>query len=211
MVIGRILTIVFWILFLGLFISMAIPKFVDFVRMGWPDYMGPTWLNNRLWFLLHMTFGTVVYVAGFIQFNSYIRNNYIRFHRKVGKLYILSSLICISTLFRMLPDGMCVACRPSQYIVTCLWLLFVVLAYFFIRQRRIVLHQRMMILSYICAAYFVTVRVVDRYAMKFFRSLFNEEPTALLISDLSVWVIPIAFAGIFWLITDKRKLIAHSA
>jgi uncharacterized membrane protein YozB (DUF420 family) len=104
----------------------------------------------------------------------------------------------------MIPDGMCAACHPSHYIVTSLWLLFIVLAWYFIRQRKIVQHQRMMIRSFVCAAYFVTIRVIDKFAMGVFNYLFPDESTAMLVSDIFVWFMPLLFFEIYWRIKDSR-------
>jgi uncharacterized membrane protein YozB (DUF420 family) len=103
----------------------------------------------------------------------------------------------------MIPDGLCTPCKISHTMVTTLWLLFVVLAYYFIRLRKIVQHQRMMIRSFICAAYFVTVRVIDNYAMGAFNYLFPNESTALLVSDIFVWLIPLILFELYWRIKDS--------
>ncbi len=202
--IKKILISLFWLAFFGFFFLMTIPKFIDFLKHGFPEYMGTSWMDRHLLFLLHMSLGTIVYISGLIQFTPYIRNNYTPFHRKLGKVYILASLACITTLYIMIPDGLCAPCRLSNYMVTSLWLIFVLLAYHFIRQRRILLHQWLMISSYICAAYFVTVRIIDRYAMGIFRYLFPDESSALLASDISVWFIPLVIFWLYWLIKDKR-------
>lgn len=104
----------------------------------------------------------------------------------------------------MIPDGTCKPCRISHVGVTSLWLVFVLLAYYFIRQSKIELHRRMMISSFICAAYFVTVRVVDNIAMPFFYSITKTEDQAFLVSDFSVWVLPLTVFWLYWWIVDKR-------
>ena len=202
--IKKIAIIIFWLTFFGFFFWMAIPKFIDFIKHGFPEYMGDTWMHRHFLFLLHMSFGAIVYITGLIQFTPYIRNNYTWLHRRVGKIYILSSLICITTLFIMVPEGLCEPCKQSQYIVTSLWLIFILMAYYFIRQRKIVLHQRLMISGYICAAYFVTVRIVDKYAMGIFHYLFPNESTALLASDIFVWFIPLVIFWLYWGISDLK-------
>ncbi|MBK8520385.1 MAG: DUF2306 domain-containing protein [Chitinophagaceae bacterium] len=110
-----------------------------------------TTFDNSI-FALHIFAGIFVYCTALLQFTPSIRNKFISFHRKTGKLYILSSLLCITTLYVMIPRTWCIACRPSQLIVTSLWLLFVALAFYFVKQRKILLHKRMMISSFICAA-----------------------------------------------------------
>lgn len=200
----KILIIIFWLAFFGFFLYKYIPNAWNYTTKGFPPYSGATWLNNRLWFALHIGAGLFVYAIGIIQFTSGIRNRYIKLHRLLGKIYIIASLICILTLSFMIPDGMCKPCRISHISVTSLWLVFVLLAYYFIKERKIELHRRMMISSFICAAYFVTVRVVDKFAMPFFYSITKTEDQALLVSDIAVWLLPLTFFWIYWGIRDKR-------
>lgn len=202
--IRKILILLFWLTFFGYFLYRYIPNISEYTT-GFPSYAGKTWLSNRLWFALHITSGLFVYVIGIIQFTSAIRNRYIKLHRALGKIYIISSLMAILTLAFMIPYGLCPPCRISQTLVTSLWFLFVVLAYYFIRQRKIEWHRRMMISSFICAAYFVTVRVVDKFAMSFFNSIAKTEDQALLVSDIAVWLLPLIIFWSYWLIKDKRQ------
>ena len=198
---------VFWFAFFGFFLYKLVPKYkylTDDTLKHWGSY---TTFDNSI-FALHIMAGILVYCTAILQFTPAIRNKYISFHRKTGKLYILSSLLCITTLYLMIPRTGCNACRPSQFTVTSLWLLFILLAYYFIKQRKIVLHQRMMISSFICAAYFVTIRVIDAYAMNIFYYLFPDESTAFLASDLFVWLVPLLLFNMYWLIKDKNKLYA---
>jgi uncharacterized membrane protein YozB (DUF420 family) len=196
---------VFWFAFFGFFLYKLIPKYKYLTDDTLKHWGSNTAFDNSI-FALHIFAGVIVYCAGILQFTPAIRNKYISFHRKTGKLYILSSLLCITTLYVMIPRTWCIACRPSQLIVTSLWLLFVVLAYNFIKQRKIVLHQRMMISSFICAAYFVTIRVVDAFAMDGFNFVFPNDSTAFLASDIFVWLVPLLLFNIYWLIKDKKKL-----
>jgi hypothetical protein len=62
----------------------------------------------------------------------------------------------------------------------------------------------MMISSFICAAYFVTVRVIDKFTMPFFYSITETEDQALLVSDISVWLVPLFVFWLYWWIRDKR-------
>lgn len=43
-----------------------------------------------------------------------------------------------------------------------------------------------MISSFICATYFVVIRIVDHIAMPFFRSITTDEAGAMAVSDFSV-------------------------
>lgn len=196
---------IFWLAFFGFFLYKLIPKYEYLSNDTLKHWGNKTVFDNSI-FALHIFAGILVYCTAILQFTPAIRNNYISFHRKTGKLYIVSSLLCITTLYIMVPRTWCIACRPSQLIVTSLWLLFICLAFYFIKQRKIILHQRMMISSFICAAYFVTIRVIDAYAMNIFYYLFPNESTALLASDLFVWLVPLLFFNMYWLINDKKQI-----
>jgi uncharacterized membrane protein YozB (DUF420 family) len=195
---------IFWLAFFGFFLYKLIPKYKYLTNDTLKHWGSKTAFDNSI-FALHILAGIIVYCTAILQFTPAIRNNYISFHRKMGKLYILSSLLCITTLYIMVPRTWCIACRPSQLIVTSLWLLFIGLAFYFIKLRKIVLHKRMMISSFICAAYFVTVRVVDAYAMNIFYYLFPNESTAFLASDIFVWLVPLLLFHLYWIIKDKKQ------
>lgn len=194
---------VFWLAFFGFFLYKLIPKYKYLTNSSLEHWGDKTTFDNSV-FAIHIFAGILVYCAAILQFTPSIRNNYISFHRKTGKLYILSSLLCISTLYVMLPRTGCTACMPSQFTVTSLWLLFIILAYYFIKRRNVLWHQRMMISSFICAAYFVTIRVIDTYAMNIFYYLFPNESTAFLTSDIFVWLVPLLLFNMHWLIKDKK-------
>ena len=195
---------IFWFAFFGFFLYKLIPKY-KYLSNGTLKHWGSNTTFDNSIFALHIFAGIIVYCTAILQFTPAIRNNYISFHRATGKVYILSSLVCISMLYVMIPRTWCIACRPSQLIVTSLWLLFIILAFYFIKKRKIVLHKRMMISSFICAAYFVTVRVIDAYAMNIFYDLFPNKSTAYLASDVFVWLVPLILFNIYWLIKDKKQ------
>ena len=193
-----------WLMFFGFFLFKIVPKYQLLVQ-GLPPFYPYKTLGQKLVFGLHIFSGIIVYACGVLQFTSSIRNRYIKFHRKVGKLYILFSLVCVATLYFMLPVGFCTSCRISQYIVTNLWLLSVLLAYYFIRKGILKLHQMFMISSFICAAYFVTIRVVDSFMMSFFKSITANEEQAFLFSDLSVWFLPLLILWSYYFIALRER------
>ena len=200
----KISIVFFWLAFFGFFLYKLIPKYKYLSNDTLKHWGNNTTIDNSI-FALHIFTGIIVYCTAILQFTPAIRNNYISFHRKTGKLYILSSLLCITTLFVMIPRTECTACMPSQFTIASLWLLFISLAFYLIKQRKIVLHQRMMISSFICAAYFVTVRVIDAYTMDIFYTLFPNKTTAYLASDLFVWLVPLLLFHLYWLIKDKKQ------
>ncbi|MEO6541928.1 MAG: DUF2306 domain-containing protein [Ferruginibacter sp.] len=201
--IKKILIALFWLAFFGFFLYKLIPKY-QYLTDGLPDFFRKTSFFDKGIFGLHIFSGILVYSTAVLQFTPSIRNKYTSFHRATGKVYIIVSLFCITTLYFVIPAGLCNPCKISQWIVTNLWLIFVFLAYYFIRQRKIIQHKRMMIRSFVCAAYFVTIRVVDKFLMGAFNNFFPDESTAMLISDIFVWLIPLLFFEVYWRIKDSR-------
>ena len=193
---------IFWLTFFGFFLYKLIPKY-KYLTAGTNEHWGNKTLFDNSIFAIHIFAGIIVYCTAILQFTPSIRNKYMFFHRNMGKLYIFSSMLCIMTLYVMIPRTWCIPCKPSQFIVTSLWLLFILLAYYFVRQKKIEWHKRMMISSFVCAAYFVTVRVIDTYAMGVFNDVFPSESSAFLASDLFVWVVPLLFFGVYWVIKDN--------
>ncbi len=200
----KIFIAVFWLAFFGFFLYKLIPKYRYLNNDTLKHWGNNTTIDNSI-FALHILAGIIVYSTAILQFTPSIRNKYISFHRNTGKLYILSSLLCITTLYVMIPRTECTACMPSQFTVASLWLLFISLAFYFIKKRKIVLHQRMMICSFICAAYFVTIRIVDAFAMDIFNAIFPSESAAFLASDVFVWLVPLLLFNMYWFITDKKQ------
>ena len=199
-----ILRIIFWTIFFGAFFYFFSPTF-RYIADGPPEIFRQRPLLNKFWLVLHIVSGLVVYLTGICQFIPQIRNKKLRLHRNLGKTYIIASLICITALYFVVSKTFCTSCQISQFIVNSLWLIFIVLAYYFIRNGRIILHQRFMVSSFVCAAYFVTVRLIDAFAMGFFRSITSNEFEAFLISDFAAWVVPLSLIWLFWFATSFRQ------
>lgn len=194
----------FWLLFFTCFFYFLIPKF-RYLSEGIPEYMGKTASMDRMWFVLHISAGVIVYITGVFQFIPSFRNKYLSTHRKLGTLFITASLLCILALYFIIPGNLCTSCRPSQYMATTLWLLFISLAFYFIKKRKIILHQRFMVSGFICASYFVTIRLIDRFGMGFFNRITKNESDAFLYSDIAAWLVPLVIIWSFWCISDLNR------
>lgn len=200
----NMIRLLFWLLFFSCFFYFLIPKF-SYLSDGIPEYMGKTSFTDRMWFILHICTGLVVYITGLFQFIPAFRNRHLSTHRTLGKVFIVASLLCILTLYFIIPGNLCTSCRISQYIDTTLWLIFISLAFYFIKNRKILLHRRFMVSSFICASYFVTVRLIDKFAMGFFNRIAKNEDGAFLYSDIAAWFVPLVLFWTFCGITDFNK------
>ncbi|KIC93716.1 hypothetical protein OI18_16335 [Flavihumibacter solisilvae] len=180
---------------------------MSYVSNGFPGYLSLNTPVKKIFFTTHILSGIIVYITAFFQFAPFVRNKNIPLHKKMGRLHIAASLICITTLYYIISFGKNAGLPfwPSQYAATTLWLLFIFIALYFVRQRKITWHRRFMISGFICAAYFVTVRVIDRFAMGIFKSFFQDESYALLISDVFVWAFPLTICWCYWLLATQRS------
>ncbi|WP_188361716.1 DUF420 domain-containing protein [Flavobacterium orientale] len=195
----------FQILFLLLFVVFMLPTAYYFVA-GFPDFVVNKEVGYKLWFATHILSGTVVYVIAPFQLSSSLKKGISKRHKMLGRVFISASLVCILSLYiAILPNSLCKSCLPSQYATTTLWLLFLVVGFYSIRKRKMEHHQRFMISAFICAAYFVTVRVISLVFMGFFRWITPNEHWALLVSDISVWFVPLLMVWVIWWRKDYYK------
>ncbi|QBZ97565.1 DUF2306 domain-containing protein [Flavobacterium sangjuense] len=203
---NKITFIIFWTLFIGSFLVFFFPT-LSYISNGFPEFMSLNTTVKKAFFITHILSGIIVYITAFFQFAPFIRNKNIRLHRKLGKIHITVALICIISLYYIIYLGKNVGLPfwPSQYAATTLWLIFILLGVYFARQKRIVWHRRFMISGFICAAYFVTVRIIDRFFMGIFKSIFKDEVTSLLISDVFVWAFPLIICWCYWLLLLQRN------
>jgi len=203
----KIIPTLFWSVFLSL-AALVILSSIRYVWEGMPASFNRNSIVEVMWFVLHILTGTLVLVLAVFQFNKKFRNRNMKTHRLFGKLYVLLSIISVLILvFDIIPKGVCSSCRPSQTMASLLWLVFCVLAWYFIQKKKVTVHQRFMISSFICAAYFVSVRLIDRVATGFILRLFPDENTVLSISDVTAWLLPLICFWMYWLISDKREVL----
>lgn len=195
----------FWLVFFLLFLLFLFPS-ITYLSSGFPEYLGRTTFISKFWFFTHIISGVLIFVIAPFQFSTSFRKRNVVQHRRIGMIYILLSIYCILTLYvSILPNSSCKSCMISQYMVTTLWLAFIVTAYLSIIRKRILLHQRLMISAFICAAYFVTVRIIDNTSMGFFNFIAKNEPQAYFISDIVTWLVPLVIIWSYWMIQNRKQ------
>jgi len=134
----KIISTLFWSVFLSL-AAVVILSSVRYVWEGMPASFNSNSTVEVMWFVLHILTGTLVLVLAVFQFNKKFRNRNVKIHRLFGKLYIILSIISVLILwFDIIPKGLCATCQPSQIMASLLWLVFCVLAWYFIQQKKVV-------------------------------------------------------------------------
>jgi uncharacterized membrane protein len=195
-----------WALFLGLVTWRLARIGVKYSIGKFPANFGETLLSNQLWFVVHMIGGIAVLLLGPTQFIPMIRDKFRGYHRTAGKVYIIASLLSIAALYlNILPMSECPACRPSNYVVTTLWLLSVVAAWLSIRIHDVSTHRAFMMRGYVFAAYFILVRTYGDALMPYLPGEPNDAGQWAN-SDWLTWILPLMLLEIY-LFTERYLLV----
>ncbi len=192
----------FWSVIVGLTFYFIVSKAVSYLTNGIPEYFGATLMNAELWFYLHIAGGATAILIGPLQFWKTFRLKYVQLHRTLGKIYIISSVISVLCLVRIFPREGLTPMLPSQILVTTLWFLSTIAAWWTIKRKNVKAHRQFMARSYLFAFYFVAVRMIDYVGKKFF-GFTHEDKVWLANSDWAVWVVPFIILEIYqswWLV-----------
>ncbi|MGE8432309.1 DUF2306 domain-containing protein [Chryseobacterium joostei] len=123
----------------------------------------PDILHNLIWriaFFAHIIFGGISLFIGWRQFGSKFRNKYIRIHRSIGGLYVISVLISsVSAIYMgFYANGGIVSC-VGFILLGAIWLITTLVAVVQISRGNVAKHQQFMIYSYACTFAAVTLRI----------------------------------------------------
>lgn len=158
---------ILWILFVFLAVSIGlypvIYLFVDMTSNGLLSTKPLEISHNQFYLMVfysHILFGGFSLLTGWSQFNKKIRNDRIKLHRLLGKIYIVSVLlsgICGLYISFYATGGM--VSNFGFGLLAIFWIYFTLKAYFAIRKIEILNHQRWMIRSYALTFAAVTLRL----------------------------------------------------
>ncbi|GAB4107821.1 hypothetical protein GCM10028791_02680 [Echinicola sediminis] len=114
----------------------------------------------NLGFYIHIVFGGIALLVGWVQFNQRLRNRYLSLHRTIGRFYVVSALLGALA-------GFYLGFHATGFWLTSLgfillgtvWFVSTFMAYLFILRKKLVQHQRMMTYSYAACWAAVTLRI----------------------------------------------------
>lgn len=111
-------------------------------------------------FYLHIIFGGISLLIGWIQFSKKMRIKYMNLHRWIGKIYIVSVLISgIPGFYIALSASGGLSPKLGFSIGAVLWVVFTYLGYSTIRKGNIEAHKKFMMYSYAGTFGAVTLRI----------------------------------------------------
>jgi hypothetical protein len=88
-----VIQFLFWLAIIEMTFYFIIAHIVGYATKGIPNYFGPTLMNGKIWFYLHMAGGATAILIGPLQFWKTFRIKYVQLHRTLGKIYIIGSII----------------------------------------------------------------------------------------------------------------------
>ncbi|WNH09352.1 DUF2306 domain-containing protein [Thalassobellus suaedae] len=185
LIIVRTLIPVFAILFVTRFIY-------KYLNNKFPSDYGTEFWDNHIWFILHITGGSLVIILGSLQFSAFLRRKFMPYHRIAGKIYIWSSIISIFTLYIILQK--CTNCEPgwtSKFFVGTLWLIFTLSAWWTVLHKNIKSHRQFMTRSFVCASYFVIVRILDTVGDTNILPFIKDPIVRYVDGDWLSWLVPL--------------------
>lgn len=197
--------IVFW----ALIILLSAYFYYDNAVVYLFGYRNPRFDENQLWFVLHIAGATCSLFLGPVQFWTFIRKKYIRFHRIAGKIYIIGSLIAAAGAFRLALSFNCIGCRYSLIPLSILFFMTTSLAWYAIRQKNVTAHKQFMVRSYLCALAFVFVRLYQVIPIGFIFEPIKDDNVLAVVIEWTFSILPLVLAEIvmIWIpsIQSKKK------
>lgn len=154
-------------------------------------------LSSTLWnvaFYGHITFGGISLLAGWTQFSRELRRRYLRWHRRFGKVYVVSALAsgaCGIYLSFFATGGWVTSLGFFSLGVA--WIFFTVRGYTAIRAKDLSGHEGFMIYSYAACFAAVTLRIW----MPLLALIFGKFIIAWTIAAWLCWVPNLIFA-FYW-------------
>lgn len=171
---------------------------ISFFHNRYPLHYGNLFWNNHVWYILHICGGSLVLILGSLQFSATLRKKSMPFHRIAGKLYIWGSFMALITLGIILYQcSDCEAGRTSKIFVASLWGLFTLAAWWAVIHKNIKSHRQFMARSYVCASYFVIVRILDTVGDIHILPFIKDPIIRYVDGDWLSWLIPLFLVEIY--------------
>ncbi len=157
---------VLWILFAFMAITIGLYPIIYFVidrKFGLLSSKDGDLLINVYWnigFYVHIIFGGLALLVGWIQFSEKIRATKLKLHRQIGKVYVIASLLsgAASLFIAYFATGGLISALGFAFLGMT-WLYTTLQAFLSIKKGDIIAHQRLMIYSYACCFAAVTLRI----------------------------------------------------
>lgn len=195
---------IFWtiiILFSAYYLYRAIN--FRFVREG----IGPTFWNKQFWFVSHLVTAVIPLVTGPFQFWTWFRKHHIKWHRLLGKVYVIGCILGgLSALYLSATQPYTGSVVPALTLAL-LWLFMTSAAWITIKRKNVQAHRLFMIRSYTLTLSFVFLRILSDLVYKHnFLSFIENQDVRDATYEWMSFVIPLLVVEFFisWLPSIKK-------
>ncbi|MFD2917382.1 DUF2306 domain-containing protein [Psychroserpens luteus] len=159
------------------------------------EVYGSYYFHRVFWVFPHIVLGIVATVIGPFQFIPAIRNNYLKTHRQLGRVYIISTVLAgISGMYMAATSDVNLPYAVGLFMLGVVWSTSSIMALISIKNKKVDLHKDWMIRSYVITFAFVTFRFVEDI-LRALEIGTNEEIMVLM--SWACWAIPLFIAEIF--------------
>jgi hypothetical protein len=165
------------------FVQRDALRYLDFSPAGYRHHWDLRW-----WLIPHILGAGPALLIAPLQFSTRIRAHWPVFHRSLGRVYAVGSLIAAPAAFRLALGSDCELCAAPLAILAVLWFGSTATAIWAARRRAFTLHRQFMIRSYVLMCAFVVIRVTDFVPLPFLAA--DEEARRALFEWLC-WVVPL--------------------
>lgn len=168
-------------------------------------YRNDRFAGNEFWFVAHILGATCSLFLGPVQFWKSIRTKYIRYHRLAGKIYIIGTLIAGVAALRLALIFSCVGCRFSLIPLSILLIFTTSLAWYTIKQKKIIAHKQFMVRSSTCALAFVFVRLYQVVPMDSVFGVIEDAAVKSVVIEWMFSMLPLIIVEIFMIWIPSLK------
>lgn len=156
---------------------------------------GAYFFPRAIWLFPHIVLGIIATIIGPFQFIPKIRNNYIKIHRKLGRVYIICVILSgISGMYLATTSGVNLPYAVGLFGLGFTWSVSAIMAFVSIKNKNIELHKDWMIRSYVITFAFVSFRFVEDILMAL---KIGSREEVLVLMSWACWAIPLFIAEIF--------------
>lgn len=159
------------------------------------EVYGPYFFSRVFWVFPHVVFSIIATIIGPFQFIPKIRNKYLKIHRQLGRVYIISTVLSgISGMYLAIISDVNLPYAVGLFMLGVTCVTSSTLAFVSIKNKKVDLHKDWMIRSYVIMFAFVSFRFVEDILMAL------EIGTRVEVSTLmswACWAVPLFITEIF--------------
>lgn len=196
---------VVWIIIILFALLVGVLSFMylfDGINEGYLEFKAKEVVKSKLWWSFiytHIATGGVAIIIGWLQFSKKMQSEYVKWHRMLGKIYVVMAIICAIS-------GVYIGFFATGGWIPAIGFIAIALIYFYttlkgflaIKNKQIIEHQNYMTYSYAACLAAVTLRIYIPLS-------FALGIGYLFAYSIIAWVAWVPNLAIAWWVNEKRS------